>query len=195
MGRSAKEPFSIKKSGAGKKEHQIDYKATQYVSKDELAPVSNPKDTLRDIMTNISKDNDWAKQFDSLDGLRRLIRNHQDFYPQIHQSIPTIMPEVLKLVESLRSSLAKNAMITLAEMCEALKKSMDPFLEAIFVRLFKKAQDANSFIIEEVNKCIRSLCQYCSNAKICAIITSNCQAKAIPIKLKVALTLKQLLER
>lgn len=38
------------------------------------------------------------------------------------------MPEVLKLVESLRSSLAKNAMITLAEMCEALKKSMDPFL-------------------------------------------------------------------
>jgi hypothetical protein len=28
-----------------------------------------------------------------------------------------IMPEVLKLVESLRSSVAKNAMMTLAEMC------------------------------------------------------------------------------
>lgn len=57
------------------------------------------------------------------------------------------MPELLKLVESLRSSLAKNGMITLAEMCETFKKSMDPFLEAIFVKLFKKAQDTNTFII------------------------------------------------
>jgi hypothetical protein len=90
---------------------------------------------------------------------------------------------------------AKNAMITLAEMCEGFKKSMDPFLEAIFIKLFKKAQDANSFIIEEVNKCVKSLCCYCSSGKISAIIVSNSQAKAIPIKLKVALTLKQLLEK
>jgi hypothetical protein len=54
----------------------------------------------------------------------------------------------LKLVESLRSSLAKNGMITLAEMCEAFKKNMDPFLDAIFVKLIKKAQDANTFIID-----------------------------------------------
>jgi len=86
-------------------------------------------------------------------------------------------------------------MITLAEMCEALKKSMDPFLEAIFVKLFKKAQDTNSFIIEEVNKCIRSLCSYCSGVKIAGIITNNSQSKAIPIKLKVAFTLRQLLEK
>ena len=106
-----------------------------------------------------------------------------------------IMPEVLKLVESLRSSLAKNAMITLAEMCEALKKSMDPFLENIFVKLFKKAQDTNTFIIEEVNKCIRSLCSYCSMSKICSIVTNNSQSKAIPIKLKVALCIKQILDK
>lgn len=38
-------------------------------------------------------------------------------------------------------------MITLAELCEALKKAMDPFLETIFIKLFKKSQDANSFIV------------------------------------------------
>lgn len=58
------------------------------------------------------------------------------------------MPEVLKLVDSLRSTLAKNGMITLSEMCECLKKAVDPFLENIFVKLFRKAQDANSFIVE-----------------------------------------------
>lgn len=83
---------------------------------------------LREITANLPKDSDWSKQFDSLDGLRRLIKNHEDIFPLIQQNLPGIMPEVLKLVESLRSSLAKNGMITLAEMCEAFKKSMDPFL-------------------------------------------------------------------
>ena len=100
-----------------KKDHQVDYKATQYVSKEELAPVNNPKELLKEIISNLPNNNDWSKQFDCLDGLRRLIKNHEEFYPQIHQNVQTIMPEVLKLVESLRSSLAKNAMITLAEMC------------------------------------------------------------------------------
>lgn len=86
-------------------------------------------------------------------------------------------------------------MITLAEMCEAFKKSMDPFLDTIFVKLFKKAQDTNSFIIEELNKCIRSLCSYCSSPKVCLMITNNSQAKAVPIKLKVALSLRTLLDK
>jgi len=55
---------------------------------------------------------------------------------------------VLKLVESLRSSLAKNGMITLSELCETFKKLMDPFLEQIFVKLFRKALDTNTFIVE-----------------------------------------------
>ena len=77
----------------------------------------NPKEMLKEILTNLPNQNDWSKQFDGLDGMRRLIKHHDDFYGQIHQNLQTIMPEVLKLVESLRSSLAKNAMITLAEMC------------------------------------------------------------------------------
>ena len=76
----------------------IDYKATHYAAKEELAPVENPKETLKFIMTNLPKENDWNKQFDSLDSLRRLIKNHEDFYPILSQSLPGIMPEVLKLV-------------------------------------------------------------------------------------------------
>jgi hypothetical protein len=105
------------------------------------------------------------------------------------------MPEVLKLVESLRSSVSKNAMMTLAEMCEAFKKQMDPFLESIFVKLIRKGQDTNTFIVEEVNKCIKSLCRYCSSQKICSIVISNSQAKAVPIKLKISLCVRQLLEK
>jgi hypothetical protein len=70
---------------------------------------------------------------------------------------------------------------------------MDPFLEPIFVKLFKKAQDANSFIVDEVRKCMTSLCYYCSAPKITSILLSNCQAKAIPVKLKIALCIDKLL--
>lgn len=34
-------------------------------------------------MANLPKDADWSKQFDSLDGLRRLIKNHEEIYPAI----------------------------------------------------------------------------------------------------------------
>ena len=86
-------------------------------------------------------------------------------------------------------------MITLAQMCEAFKKHMDPFLETIFIKLFKKALDTNSFIIQEVNKCIRSLICYCSNHKISNIIINNSQSKAVPIKVKVAFCIRQLFEK
>ena len=78
-------------------------------------------------------------------------------------------------------------------MCEALKKAMDPFLEPIFSKLFKKAQDANSFIVDEVIKCMTSLCYYCSVPKITSIILTNSQTKSIPIKLRVALCIDKLL--
>jgi hypothetical protein len=75
-----------------RKEHQVDYKATQYVSKEELAPFSNPKEMLKEIMANLPKDADWSKQFDSLDGLRRLIKNHEEIYPAIRENLPAILP-------------------------------------------------------------------------------------------------------
>ena len=86
-------------------------------------------------------------------------------------------------------------MITLSEMCEALKKSMDPFLESIFLKLFKKAQDANTFIVEEVRKCMTSLCTYCTSSKVSHIVISNSNAKAVPIKTKVALCIDKILDK
>lgn len=70
----------------------IDYKATHYAAKDDLSPLDNPKETLKFVMTNLPKDNDWNKQFESLDYLRRLIKNHEDLYPVLSQNLPGIMP-------------------------------------------------------------------------------------------------------
>ena len=78
-------------------------------------------------------------------------------------------------------------------MCEALKKSMDPFLESIFTKLFKKALDANTFIVEEAKKCMSYLCSYCTTAKVCHIVIANSNMKAVPIKTKVAYCIDKIL--
>lgn len=72
---------------------------------------------------------------------------------------------------------------------------MDPFLESIFGKLFKKAQDANTFIVEEVRKCMTSLCSYCTTAKVSHIVIGNSNAKAVPVKTKVALCIDKILEK
>ena len=62
--------------------------------------------------------------------------------PHIHG----IVQDVLKLVESARSSLSKNAMITLNELTNKVKRLLDPEVDFIFGKLVKKTADTNSFI-------------------------------------------------
>lgn len=76
--------------------------------------MDNPSTAIKEIIKNLPNDNDWNKQFDALNLIRRFIKNHEESYGTFYDNLPVIMPEVLKLVESLRSSLSKNAMITLS---------------------------------------------------------------------------------
>lgn len=69
---------------------------------------------MKELIKNLPNDNDWNKQFEALNLVRRFIKNHDDQFGALYENLPAIMPEVLKLVESLRSTLSKNAMITLA---------------------------------------------------------------------------------
>jgi len=50
-------------------------------------------------------------------------------------------------------------------------------------------------MVEEVRKCMTSLCHYCTSSKIAAIIVNNCQTKAIPVKLKVGLCVDRILDK
>ena len=58
------------------------------------------------------------------------------------------MPDVMRLVENLRSSLSKNAVLTLNELALKVKKGLDSELDLIFNKLIKKSLDTNSFISE-----------------------------------------------
>jgi hypothetical protein len=65
--------------------------------------------------------------------------------------VPTLkaaIPDLMKVAESLRSTLSKNALVVLNELSAKVKKLLDTEFDLIFSKLIKKSLDTNSFISE-----------------------------------------------
>lgn len=73
---------------------------------------------------------------------------------------------VLKVADSLRSSLSKIALMTLNDMFVYLKRCVEPDLDSILKLLLKKASDTNIFISEEAEKALISMCNHCNEIKV-----------------------------
>jgi hypothetical protein len=58
--------------------------------------------------------------------MRRIVENHEEVVATAGSSnIHSLVFELLKMVESLRSSVSKNAMIALGEMIVKMRRSLD----------------------------------------------------------------------
>jgi hypothetical protein len=86
-------------------------------------------------------------------------------------------------------------MITISELSKSLKKLLDPEIDQILSKLFKKGLDANSFISEEVRKTFQNVCFYLSEQKIVSHLLSNSGTKATPNKLNILFCFSYLIER
>lgn len=129
-----------------------------------------------------------------MNDFRRIMKHHSNSLPALGYGIPTLTQEILKLIESLRSSLAKNAMMTLTEMCQELKKQLDPELETILSKLIKKGADTNTFISEEVKKALIAICQNCSEGRIISVLLNLSGLKAVASKANVCLCMETVIE-
>ena len=59
-----------------------------------------------------------------------------------------IIPDVMRLSESLRSTLSKSALVVVNELSIKLKRQLDTEFDLIFSKLIKKSLDTNTFISE-----------------------------------------------
>ena len=67
----------------------------------------------------------------------------------------------MKIADSLRSFLSKIGLLTINDMFVFLKRCMEPDLDNIIKILLKKGSDANTFISDEAEKALVSLCNNC----------------------------------
>ena len=101
----------------------------------------------------------------------------------------------MKNIDSLRSSLAKNAMITMMEMLLSLKKILDSEVENLLTRLVKKSMDTKNIISEEVKKCTAALCLNCSDNKILPTLLAFKDTKSAPCKASMAYCFEAMVEK
>lgn len=97
---------------------------------------------------------------EALNKIKRIVAHHSELLTS--SIIKSIVPDIMRLVENLRSSLSKNAVMTLNELALKVKKALDSELDLIFNKLIKKSLDANSFISEEVKKVLVTVCSNCN---------------------------------
>ena len=87
----------------------------------------NPEQQVKSLLNELRYD-DWQRQFEAMNTLRRLIKFDSNVLRK-DKNIHLFFAEVVKLIESLRSGLSKNALITFSEASNTFKKDLDPELE------------------------------------------------------------------
>ena len=92
-----------------------------------------------------------------------------------------------KMIETLRSSLAKNSMIALGDMIKILQSQMDKCLDLIINKIMKKGMEKNNFLLTEVQNVLIQTSTYCSENKILPYLFNFYHNKNKEIKLNILL--------
>jgi len=140
--------------------------AVLYLDCEELPPFDKaPTERwLEDVLRRLNASSDWISQFEGLTDLRRAAR----YTPQLvtnSGSLRQAVACVSTLVESLRSSVAKGALICFHDLFLAFRKQMDGEIDRAAPLLLMKAVDANGFLSEEAERTLLAMCQSVSEAK------------------------------
>jgi hypothetical protein len=103
--------------------------------------------------------------------------------------------ELIKLVDSLRSQLAKGGLQTFVELFKNLKKSMDCTLDAALPHMVRRAADTNQFISQEAEIACLAACQYCTETKVLTALQALSNVKAANIKEKYGMCIVSIIEK
>eukprot|EP00347_Sterkiella_histriomuscorum_P003381 403364519 len=173
--------------------------AKQYLSIGELEPLVNYELEWKMFLTDIKSDN-WSRQFESCNILRRACKFHikeivysggsksqsQVIQKGTTETFHEINLQIVKLVDSLRSTVSKQAMITLYEMFESLPKALiEQDLEPIFQVLVKRSVDTNFFVAEEAEKTLMSMCRTVSETKMLSALLAQKTSKSSVIRCQI----------
>lgn len=164
-----------------------------YLKPEELEAPENTSAELAKVLRGLQAI-EWAEQFETLNLIRKLLK----FSPEVFKSsnFPEILRQVLLWAESLRSSLSKNALIVVGEMCECVPRSLEGDLEQLLSLLLRKSVDTNMFISEVASKALEQMCQHLSDGRLVTCLLTNIGAiRSSLVKAKAATCFELLITR
>ncbi|CAN0550320.1 unnamed protein product, partial [Ectocarpus sp. 8 AP-2014] len=112
----------------------------------DIRPSPNPSQELQRALASLPRDG-WPEIFHTLNSVRRLATHHAPLLgSQSH--LHALVRDVLGQSENLRSQVAKNALLTLADLWRGLGDTLDPELPMVCPILVKKMADKVEFLAE-----------------------------------------------
>ncbi|XP_070576353.1 TOG array regulator of axonemal microtubules protein 1-like [Ptychodera flava] len=165
----------------------------QHVDDDgELKPFPNPDVGLRDALRFLQNEH-WEVKIDGLTYVRRLAVFHPD---TLNSQLHTVIVAVLTEVKNLRSSVARAAISTLAEMFTQLRVSMDKDLDQLCKGLLQKAAESNGFIREDVDKSLAAMVNSVTPQRaLVALITGGASHRNVAVRKTCAQFLVEVVEK
>lgn len=142
-----------------------------YLTTEELEPIkANPGKVFKQAMQNLVASADWNVQFEACNEVRRVCKYHQDLIIQHGATLHSLVKQLSKLSDSIRSSLAKIALLTIRDMFSYLKRCMETYLDPLVKVLLKKGSDTSAFISEEAEAALLAMTVNCSDTKVLACL-------------------------
>ena len=137
--------------------------SVSYTSASDIMPLGNPSGALHNLDQNL-KSKKWNIQFEALNTTRALALHHQrTLYPRLH----AITAAVVIAADSLRSSVAKNGLLTLNDMAIGLQSQLSKEGGTIGYVLIKRAADtSNKFVSKTACEALASLVAYCPGSEL-----------------------------
>ena len=158
-------------------------------------PAPPPEATLKSLLEQLRSD-DWSAHFDAINLLRRLVAwadesgSDGGLIGQLH-SVNLLL---IGYADSLRSALAKNAVVCFRELFIHFGHKMEADLDLIVPVLIKKAGESNGFICEEANKALSSMVNNVSEARAISALLGSASHRNPAARAKAAAHLAKALE-
>ena len=133
--------------------------------RNDLSPLKftkdiKPNNLYLDLLEPMKNKLNWEKQFKAIDSLRKLIAFNNYALRGNDLYLMEIIDALLDMSCSVRSLLAKNALVCLSELFEVDRIDIKSSYENIVRILFKKMQDKNKVIKEEAIRAMISLIMF-----------------------------------
>ena len=166
----------------------------KYIATKDLKPLDNPGKQIKVIFKDLISA-DWQKQIDSWNSLRSMAIFHKEILTNDSYIFQNFIQGIIKQVESLRSTVSKNALLGIKDLFDNLKRQLDSDLDYIIPACMKKASDTNIFLSKAAEEALISIWKNSNEVKIVNAITSLSNSRAPSTKVKIQIWLEVLIRR
>jgi len=156
-----------------------------YIASEDLKPLTAPSQELSKAYKGLEIQ-EWPDIFHTLNTFRRLALHHPDVLLNSNL-LHLIVKLMMKRVDELRSSLAKNAILTVEDFIKGLGRAMDVEVAAFLPLILKRSIDSSSFIAESADKVLQTMIDYITCSRTLSGLLLHVTHRSPAVRAKIAI--------